>query len=219
MTLYALRRDGFNGNIEVVFKDPPDGFVLEGAQIPPGADKIRATLTLPKIPSEAPVKLVLEGCATIDGKEAVRPVVPADDMLQAFIYHHLVPAADLFALVSGTKNTSAPVIVSGPARIPVGGVGQVIVSRAKRPPFTIEDVRLELRDPPDGITIEGVSRAEEGAAISFRCDAKAKAGTRGNLIIEAFGEKNTPAKDGKKAGKNRWSMGYLPAIPFEISAP
>jgi len=219
VALYAIRRDGFNGAIDVAFKDPPEGFLLQGAQIPADTDSVRATLTLPKVPTDAPVKLALEGRATIDGKETIRPAVPADDMLQAFIYHHLVPAADLLAMVSGTKTGSIPAVVSGTARIPVGGTGQVVVSRAKRPPFTIEDARLELRDPPEGITIEGVSRTEDGAAISFRCDGKTKPGTRGNLIVEAFNEKSFPAKDDKKAGKNRWSMGLLPAIPFEITEP
>ena len=217
VTIYAVRRDGFNGKIDVVFKDPPEGFLLQGATIPSGTDKVRATLTLPKVPVDAPVKLFLEGRSSIDGNDVIRPVVPADDMLQAFIYHHLVPSTDLFAMVSGPKNASIPVAVSGTALIPIGGIGQVVVSRSKRPPFTIEDAKLELRDPPDGITLEGVTRTEEGAAISFRCDPKVKLGLRGNLIVEVFMEKIVPAKDGKKAGKNRWSAGLLPAIPFEIS--
>jgi len=217
VTVYALRKDGFAGDIDIVLKDPPAGMLLQGARIPAGADKVRATLTLPPDPSETPLQISLEGRAVIDGKDTVHAVVPADDMLQAFIYHHLVPAGSLLVRVFGNKNGSAPVVVSGSAQIPAGGSGQVVVSRSKRPPFTIEDTRLEIRDPPDGITIEGVKRTEGGAAITFRCDAKAKPGARGNLIVEAFGEKAFPAKDGKKAGKNRWSMGCLPAIPFEIT--
>jgi hypothetical protein len=217
VTLYALRRDGFQGDIDVALKAPPEGFLLNGGRIPGGADQIRATLTLPPSPTDAPVDLALEGRATIDEKEEVRSVVPADDMLQAFIYHQLVPAGEFLAMVSGNKNV--PVLVSGPVRIPAGGSGQVVLSRRGRPPFTIEETRLELIDPPKGITIEGISRADAGAAISFRCDATVKPGTRGNLLIEAFGEKTIPEKDGKKAEKKRWSMGYLPAIAFEIAGP
>ena len=137
-------------------------------------------------------------------------------MLQAFIYHHLVPAPDLLAFVSGNNNNNAPIVVLGTARIPVDGDGQVVVSRNKRPPFSVGDIRCELRDPPDGITIKGVSLADEGVALSFHCDAKTKPGGGGNLIVEVFNEKPFPAKDGKKAGINRSSMGLLPAIPFEI---
>ena len=32
---------------------------------------------------------------TLEGREIHRPAVPAEDMMQAFIYHHLVPASEL----------------------------------------------------------------------------------------------------------------------------
>ena len=219
VTLYALRRDGFQEDIDVVLKDPPEGFLLQGGRIPGGADSVRATLNLPPAPTAAPVKLVMESRSTIGGKPAVRPAVAAEDMLQAFIYRQLVPAGDLFAAVTGTKTGSVPITVSGPAMIPVGGSGKIVVSQRGQPAFNIKDTRLELRDPPDGVTLEGFAPCEGGIAITFRCTDKVKPGTRGTLMVETFGEKTAPSKDGAKPVTNRWTRGYLPAIEFEIVRP
>ena len=52
ITLYALRKDEFNGPITVSLKDAPPGFILDGGLIPSGQDKVRATLTFPQIPPE-----------------------------------------------------------------------------------------------------------------------------------------------------------------------
>ncbi len=59
--------------------------------MPADQDQVRLTLTAPPTPPRTPVELRLEGRAMIGGREVVRPAVPAEDMMQAFSYHHLVP--------------------------------------------------------------------------------------------------------------------------------
>ena len=44
----------------------------------------------------------------IEGREIVRQAVPAEDMMQAFIYHHLVPMQDLLVAVIGRERLRAP---------------------------------------------------------------------------------------------------------------
>ena len=63
--------------------------------MPEGQDQVRLTLAVAPMLSGEPIRLCLEGRAMIDGKEVVRQAVPADDMMQAFFYKHLVPAGDL----------------------------------------------------------------------------------------------------------------------------
>jgi len=53
------------------------------------------TLTVPPAPTKEPVTLRLEGHAGFEGRDVRRPAVPAEDMMQAFAYRHLVPAQDL----------------------------------------------------------------------------------------------------------------------------
>ena len=101
ITVYALRRDGFSDEIALALKDAPRGFVLSGGRIPSGQDQVRLTLTAPSTALEEPARLGLEGRATIEGRPVARLAVPADDMMQAFAYHHLVVANDPFAAVDG----------------------------------------------------------------------------------------------------------------------
>ncbi len=219
VTIYALRKDGFSGDIALALKDAPPGFLLEGACIPAGTDKIRATLACPLVATERPLSLVVEGHARIGETDITRKAVPADDLLQAFFYHHLVPAKELLVTVVGPKSGKVPIHVVGdaPMKLPVGGVGKTVLSSKGRPPFNLAEAQAQLVDPPEGISVEGLSAAEGGAALSFRADSSTvKPGTKGNLIVELFGEKTPPPKEGQKPVKNRWSMGYLPAIPFEV---
>jgi hypothetical protein len=46
--VHALRKDGFDGEIEVALKDAPEGYTLDGGRIPKGKDSIRMTLTVPR---------------------------------------------------------------------------------------------------------------------------------------------------------------------------
>jgi hypothetical protein len=73
---------------------------------------------------------VLEGRATIQGQQVVRAAPPAEEMMQAFIYHHLVPANDLMVTVSGKARARFPgqLLHAGPIKIPAGGTAQVKVA-------------------------------------------------------------------------------------------
>ena len=95
--------------------------------MPDGQDQVRLTLSAPPMTKKRVVNLALEGRATIDGQEIVRPVVPAENMMQAFIYWHLVPVNELSAIVSagaGT-NTTVRILDELPIQIPVGGTAAV----------------------------------------------------------------------------------------------
>jgi hypothetical protein len=99
VTIHALRKDGFPGRIDIVLRDPPTGFALRDASVPAGEDKATVRLRVPNVPSKEPYVLSLEGRAGIGGLVLARPVVPADDMMQAFFYRHFVPAQELQVMV------------------------------------------------------------------------------------------------------------------------
>ncbi len=108
LTVFALRKDGFSGEIALLLKGAPEGFALDGARIPAGQDQARLTLKVPPLPSKEPLTLHLEGRATIEGRTVSHPAVPAEDMMQAFAYQHLVPAQELkIAVVKGVASRSS----------------------------------------------------------------------------------------------------------------
>ncbi|MCC6694763.1 MAG: PPC domain-containing protein [Candidatus Hydrogenedentes bacterium] len=216
--IYALRKDGFDGAIDVRVKDTLAGLTLDGGRIPSGCDQIRMTLTGPRDAVSQPWELHLEGVASIGGQTVVRPVLPAEDLMQAFLYRHLAPSQQLLATVEKSKFRVPPVrLASGETvRIALGGSAEVQVSVPKSP--LLASVQLELRDPPAGLSLDGVTPVQGGLAFHIRADAAAaKAGLVDNLIVEAFGEPPADAKEGKgPSAKRRPSLGYLPAIPIEI---
>jgi hypothetical protein len=221
LTVYALRKDKFAGEIALSLKNAPKGFVLSGARVPGNQDQVRLTLTAPPTVVAEPLSLCLEGRATIQGKEVRHAAVPAEDMMQAFAYRHLVPAKDLEIVVSGRYMSKMPLRIVGdaPVKIPAGGTARIQVEGGA---FAFLDkVQLELSEPPEGIAIKNVSAARGGAEIVLQCDAaKAKPGLQGNLIVNAFASMpDTAGKAKAGAGQRRAPMGTLPAIPFEVVTP
>ena len=218
LTVYAVRKDNFSGDITLVLKDSPAGVILSGSWVPANQETVRVTLTVPPTPTQEPLTLSLEGRATIDGREVIRPVVPAEDMMQAFFYRHLVPAKELKVAISGRGMAKAPVrfLSATPIRIPAGGTARVQLA----PPGNVlaGRVQLELSEPPEGITIEKVEPARQGAEILLHSDAaKVKPGLKGNLIVNVFAaSRAAPEKQRAQGNRPRMPLTVLPAIPFEI---
>jgi hypothetical protein len=217
-TVYALRRDGFAGEIALALKAPPPGFTLSGGRVPAGENLVRLTINAPAGAQSQPRNLRLEGRATIDGREVAHPVVPADDMMQAFEYRHLVPAQELKVAVSSrAAKASFTILNKTPIKIAAGGTARIkIGAPASR---LLDNVRFELSDPPPGIVIQSTSPAPAGVEILLHCDAAtAKPGLKGNLLITIVrGNAKQPAKGKSKTPKEQTRM-TLPAVPFEVVA-
>lgn len=217
VTIFALRKDGFAGDIAIALKDAPPGFKLGGGRVPAHEDKVQLTLTAPTAAQAQPINLHLEGRATIEGRSVVHVAVPAEDMMQAFAYRHLVPSKELSVAVAGrSSNKAITVKILGemPVKIPAGGTATVQFASSSRS-FPGKP-HFQLNDAPEGIAIRNVSSSREGMEIELQSDAtKVKPGLRGNLIVTASTGKPAPAGKGK-AKANSPPQATLPAIPFEI---
>ena len=218
LTVHALRKDGFDQDIALQLKDPPPGYTLSGAWVPAGQDSVRLTLTVPWDAEGEPFELNLEGIATIDGQEVRRPAVAAEDMMQAFIYRHLVPSQGLVLAVSGRPMAPTRLLDETPIKLLAGSTTKVRFFLRNRQ--LANQLQLTLSEPPDGISIKNVSPTPQGIAVALHADAeKVKSGLKGNLLVEAFIKRAAKRKDGKpRGGKRRVPLGPLPAIPFEITA-
>jgi hypothetical protein len=218
ITVYALRKDGFSAEIVLALKGAPKGFALSGARVPANKDQVTLTLKAPQSPLEEPCNLSVEGRATIQGREVVRQAVPAEDMMQAFIYHHLVPEKNLLVAVIARGRPRAPLNFLGesPVKLPAGGTASLKFSLPRGPMF--ENVQLALNNPPEVISVQSVAPAQDSLTLLLQADAdKVKPGQKGNLIIEASAERAAnPATGTQPANKKRMSLGFLPAITFEI---
>ncbi len=219
VTLYALRRDDFSGDIAIRLRDAPLGFALGGGRIPAKQEQVRMTLRAPRWPSKEPVKLRVEGRATIDGREVVHAAVPAEDMIQAFEYRHLVPSQQLEVAVAmrPAARFSLRLLTKTPIRIPMGGTAPLRVAGLIGP---LAKAELALSSPPNGISIKEVSPLGKAAAVVLQSDAaKTRAGLKGNLILTVTVKRFPPTGKGKPRGQPRLvPVATLPAIPFEVVA-
>jgi hypothetical protein len=220
ITVHALRKDGFSGDIALALKDAPRDFLLSGALVPANQDQVRITLTVPPLPQREPLIVRLEGRANIQGREIRRPAVPAEDMMQAFAYRHLVPAGDLKVVVPRRGAFRAPARILGEPSLKVsaGDTVRLPVQLQMPPNNPFDKIQFELSAPPEGISLKEVLQVQDGMEIVLQCDAaKVEPGLKGNLIVNIIGERVPPAGNARgPANRQRIPLGTLPAIPFEI---
>ena len=222
----ALRSDGFDGKIGLEAKNLPPGFTMSQAAIRAGTDTARLTITAPKAISKKAVSPEIIGTATIGGQAVVRPAVPVDNQMQAFLYRHLVPAQEL--VLTPVEQPSALVFEvkvpkSGIVELPLGEEVKLYVTGRFRKGIT--GAKLKLDHPPEGIvvvkswigrkrakgkTADGKPKYVKGVAVGqiiLKAEEPLKPGFETSLVVYAA------------ARKGREETHYpAPAIPVKIVA-
>jgi len=99
VTVYAIRKDRFDGPIALSLKNPPPGIEARPVTLPAGKESVRMTIRTTLRGTKKPFNLRIEGRAKAGGTEIAHLAVPAEDRMQAFLWRHLVPAEQLATLV------------------------------------------------------------------------------------------------------------------------
>jgi hypothetical protein len=211
VTVYALRQDGFDGEIELTVRRP-EGFELHNARIPAGRTRLRTTIRAPDKSPGLPVPLVVQGEARIGGTTVRHTATGAEDVMQAFLYRHLAPTDGPVASIRDVRWPMPRLDIESetPIRIVPGRTVPVRIRTPRR--GLPKDLVLRLDAPPTGVALEKVAMSP--GRIEFQLSASpdvSKAPGTGNLIVEILKEFE------RKNRKRRFSVGYLPAIPIEIS--
>ncbi|MHC4161186.1 MAG: hypothetical protein ACYSUM_03510 [Planctomycetota bacterium] len=232
VTVHAVRKDGFDGEIELFLEDAPEGFLLSGEEIPAGRDRIRMTLAAPPKRPGRPIRLKIVGRARIAGKRVMRRAIPAEDMMQAFGLRHLVPARQLLVDITrgGRRGSTMRLASDRRARIPVGGTTEVRIDIPSMP--ALAKVEFKLSDPPAGVSLRKVRAKGQRLVLVVAAERdKAQVGLADNLIVEAYAQVAVGRRGGKAKAKDkakakgkakaaqqtrRYFAGVLPAVPFVI---
>lgn len=236
---HVIRQDGFDGEIDITISNASpnknDGFLLDGARIPAGTDRITATLTCRERNRKEPFQLRFDATANLHDKERdkthnkqiVRRVTPVDDMEQAFIYHHLVPADSFFVSNAGQRqNVSLPIdfgvdsqrrqkflsvtLTPGQSttlRLPWPNSAKTTNKRQK--PFDADSVSFSLVDAPEGISLNEAIVNENGLTLTLTAAETMKPGSPGNVVIGI----NIKPDSTKPTTLN---IGVLPAIDVTV---
>ncbi|MBI5397118.1 MAG: hypothetical protein HZA91_17610 [Verrucomicrobia bacterium] len=108
LNIFAVRKDGFAGDIKLDLKNPPAGFTSIPSLLTRTQAMGRIRFKTNLAATNDPVNLSIAGSARTGETVIVREAVPAEDRMQAFLWRHLVPAQDLKVLVFDPKYTPPP---------------------------------------------------------------------------------------------------------------
>jgi hypothetical protein len=138
VTVYAMRKDGFDGPIKLSFKDLPAGFDSPGVVLGGKQEVARLPLRTSLKSLDMPVNVTVVGTAEAGGQVVVREAVPTEDKMQAFLWRHLLPAETL------------PVLVYDPSYQPPAD--------RVRPPIRDEDRPKDVKPTLTRSSVEGYLR-------------------------------------------------------------
>ena len=214
------RKDGYDGPIQLRIAGDAKGFQLDSAFIPSKESTVFCTLTTPPDDLPMPIPLRFEAFVEKDGRTIRRTVAPVEDMEQAFLYHHWVPADDLWvALPSKRSPSGVQLTAAEPIQLKPGGSVDVVLTTPQGRSYP-ESMSFKLAEAMPGVSVRKKSFAENQLTLTFSAipDVLQKIGEKeqwreprpsvgGNFIVEMEAENQQ---------KQRYSMGLIPAIPFKI---
>lgn len=145
VTVFAIRKDGFNGPITISLKDPPPGITAQPVTMSGSQTVARLTLRATSAEQRKLFNLHLEGRGKAGPVEVVREVVPAEDRMQAFLWRHLVPAMEFAALICPPSFQVPPRHVPPTPKAGGSGVRTASTGKGEKPKFTKGQVAQQLR--------------------------------------------------------------------------
>ena len=168
VTVYAVRKEGFTGPIKLALDQAPYGYSANPVTLAPNQTSIRFSFkAAPSAPKES-VKLSIVGTAKAGEQMLVHEAAPAEDRMQAFLWRHLVPAAELRVLAFDPRvpippkrvpRPRAPALVPAAAMVAAVAVAtpapnslpavspapSVVPATAPKPKFTKQQIVGRLR--------------------------------------------------------------------------
>ncbi|ASV76521.1 putative serine proteinase, subtilase family [Thermogutta terrifontis] len=145
LRVYAIRKDGFEGDIQVSLKDPPEGFANSPVILRANQEMVSLGVKTTLKDSNGAVPLTVIGKAKIGDQEIVHEAVAAEDKMQAFLWRHLLPVGDLVAQVYDPSYQPQP--KRTPPQVPPELVeaARKAIKEAGRAPFSKSQVAGRVR--------------------------------------------------------------------------
>ena len=185
VTVHVLRQGGFAGPVELELKKGPRGVFLEKTEIPAGCDTASLMITANKTAKQGIGPLTVQGKARPVAMTICRQAVPAEDMMQAFLYRHLVPSKALMVMVTEAQPATVKL------ELPQDGIVRARAGSQIQLLFTVDrhdgykgGVRLALSEPPEWVSLKskGIGKDRFGV-IRLDVNENADTGMRSTLIL------------------------------------
>jgi hypothetical protein len=210
ITVTAIRKDNFDGEIHLDVEGLPPGFKASEAVIQNGQDEGRLTITAPPDAPMAIVEPAIWGTATTDKDTVRHRAQTAENVMQAFAYTHFMPTERLALSVLKPAAYSLQCDVEPGKVLEVKQDSEVPVKiKVARLPETKGAVNLSTGRVANGITMKSIflPADKDEATVNISVAGDAKPGLLQNVIIMGV----------LKSGKETITR-YLPAIPIKVVA-
>jgi hypothetical protein len=183
-TVHAIRTGGFTNEINLSVADAPDGIELERAVIPNGVNTARISIAAKAGAKEQILPLKITGTADCGSQMNRRIAVPAEDMMQAFLYRHWVPAQQLLIRVS------EPAPVNIVLSFPREGVfharpgSEIVINATVRwNSKGQKGIKLTLSEPPEWLTLKESRLGGKGGVITLVISPNAEPGSTATVLL------------------------------------
>lgn len=210
ITVTALRKDGFQGEINLSVEGLPPGFAASGAVLPAGQNEARLTITAPRDAAMSLFAPVIVGKARIGDAETVRIADPTEEATQAFNYKHFIPTKEYPVTLSEAPSFTLSINLPSKEPLNLRPEGEVQVPvKAFRKAGIQGEISLALNGAAAGITVKPavIPADKDEVALAIGAAKDAAVGLRQNLILTGT------LKTAKET-----TTGYAPAIPIQIVA-
>ncbi|MEI7851669.1 MAG: hypothetical protein WCH86_07535 [Kiritimatiellales bacterium] len=185
VTVHAIRSGGFTGEIQLSAPDAPPGIEIQRSVIPGGADSARVVIAAKPRAEEQTIALEIEGSADCGLRTVKRRAVPAEDMMQAFLYRHLVTAKQL--LVEITDPDPATVTLNFPPdgvfkvhpgeEIRINSIVKWLNDKERAP------IKLTLAEPPEWLTLKTGNISKKSGEIILTVSPNAEPGDTATVLL------------------------------------
>lgn len=185
-TVHVVRKNGFDGPIELSLIDPPAGIEMEYALIPAGEDRVKINLSAQDDVDVDLASLHIEGCGRIGIRSVTRTAVAAEDQMQAFLWRHLVPAEQWLVMLADPDPVTVELDLphSGLIEARPGETFSLPVEVSYHDDVKKGYVRFALSEPPEWLTLgtKGVNRTWP-REVTFNVSPNAEVGDTSTLLL------------------------------------
>lgn len=211
ITIHALRRDGFSGEIKLSVGGISDGFVVSDAVIPAGQEKVRFTITAPLGVPIGVISPIIAGTVTFGDQTVNRIAVPAEELMQAFSYEHFVPTKEFLLMIMEPALFSLkPDVKPGEILDITQGSSVEVLVKVNRKEGATGVINLMVDGPAKGITVKRavIQKDKDESTVMISVGQQITAGYRQNIILTGS----------MKIGKETHTV-MAPSIPIRVVAP
>ena len=217
ITLRAIRKEGFKGDIRVFPSHESPSFKLDNAVIPDGKNEIKAGFTFNAGSEGSTLPLELMAGSTNGNAIVVHHVTASEELMQAFAWKHIVPANSILVALGkempfAFSYDAAP---EGGIELTQGKEAKFVINIARKGDFS-EPITLALVAPPEGVSLRGsfIGGRKDSFEAALRADFKAKPGLE-TILLQ--GVAAVPVEERQVAEKGRREKMYVNAPVLKIN--